>query len=186
MTTATSPHLAGPGTDLCRITVIGPAGRVDLAIPAGTTMAQLLPVLLIHVVAESERAQPWVLQGLGAEPLAADGTAESLDLREGEILYLRPAPQAMPVLEFDDAAIGVADSLEARGDRIRPAVTRRLLLGVGSLMLAVFGAGCFTVRPGWLIAPALGVAAVVLLASAILLSRSIADTAAGVIGGLWG
>jgi type VII secretion integral membrane protein EccD len=186
MTTATSPHLAGPGTDLCRITVIGPAGRVDLAIPASTTMAQLLPVLLTHVVTESERAQPWVLQRLGAEPLAADGTAESLDLREGEILYLRPAPQAMPVLEFDDAAVGVADSLEARGDRVRPAVIRRLLLGVGSLMLAVFAAGCFTVRPNWLMAPALGVAAVVLLASAILLSRSIADTAAGVIGGLWG
>ena len=73
MTTATSPHLAGPGTDLCRITVIGPAGRVDLAIPAGTTMAQLLPVLLIHVVAESERAQPWVLQRLGAEPLSRTG-----------------------------------------------------------------------------------------------------------------
>lgn len=186
MTAATSTRLPAAAADTCRLTVAGPAGQVDLAVPAMTTMAQLLPVLLPHVTDEAERDRPWVLQRLGSDPLDADGTAEALDLRDGEMLYLRPASDAMPVMEFDDVAVGVADSVEARADRAGPAVTRILLLGVACLALAGFAAGCFAVRPGWLIAPALGIAAVVLVAGCVLAARVLADPAAGLIAGLAG
>ena len=34
--------------ELCRITVHGPERKVDLAVPSGTPVATLLPVLLRH------------------------------------------------------------------------------------------------------------------------------------------
>ena len=186
MTTATSPRLAGAGADTCRLTVAGPAKRADLAVPATTTMAELLPVMLQHVVDEAERNQPWVLQRLGGEPLDAGGTVETLDLRDGDILYLRTTTQAMPAAEFDDIAVGVADSVGDRSGRPGPATTRGLLLGAACVALAAFTAGCFAIRPGWLMAPALGAATVFLLGGCVLATRALADTTAGMITGLWG
>jgi type VII secretion integral membrane protein EccD len=187
MTTATPPRLApAPGTDSCRITVAGPARRVDLAVPATMTMTQLLPALLPHVVAEDERSQAWVLQRLGGEPLDAEGTAETLDLRDGDILYLRPATRVLPVMEFDDVAEGVADSVDAFSGGSGPALTRVLLLCVAGLALAAFAAGCLIIHPGWLAAPAFGTGAVVLLAGGALASRALGDAAAGVFAALAG
>ncbi|HEY0719061.1 MAG TPA: EsaB/YukD family protein, partial [Streptosporangiaceae bacterium] len=142
MTTATTTRLSpAAGTGPSRITVDGPAGRIDLAVPAATTMAQLLPILLEQVTSESERNRPWVLQRLGGEPLDADGTPETLGLRDGEILYLRPGSQALPAMQIDDVAVGVAESVDATPGRAGPLLTRRLLLGVAGLVLAAFAAG---------------------------------------------
>jgi len=174
------------GTDVCRLTVAGPAKRADLAVPATMTMAGLLPVLLPHVVSEEDRAQPWVLQRLGSGPLDTDGTAESLDLREGETLYLRPAVAAMPVMEYDDVAVGVAASVEARTDGVNPAVIRRILLSGACLGLAGFAAACFLARPAWLPTVALDAAAVVLIVGCVVLTRGFRDMIAGTVAGLYG
>jgi type VII secretion integral membrane protein EccD len=174
------------GTDVCRLTVEGTAKRADLAVPATMTMGGLLPVLLPHVVSEEDRAQPWVLQRVGGAPLDADGTAESLDLREGETLYLRPAAAAMPVMEYDDVAVGVAASVEARTDWVSPAVIRRILLSGACLGLAGFAAACFMAPPTRVPAVALGAAAAVLIAGCVVLTRGFRDMIAGTVAGLYG
>ena len=174
------------GTDVCRLTVEGPAKRADLAVPATMTMGGLLPVLLPQVASEEDRAQPWVLQRLGGGPLDTDGTAESLDLREGETLYLRPAVAAMPVMEYDDVAVGVAASVEARTDGVNPAVIRRILLSGACLGLAGFAAACFLAGRALLPVVALGVAAAVLVVGCVVLTRGFRDTIAGTIAGLYG
>jgi type VII secretion integral membrane protein EccD len=174
------------GTDVCRLTVEGPAKHADLAVPATMTMGGLLPFLLPHVVREEDWVQPWVLQRLGEAPLDADGTAESLDLREGETLYLRPAVAAMPVMEYDDVAVGIAASVEARTDGVNPAVIRRILLSGSCLGLAGFAAACFMARLAWVPVVALGAAAAALIVGCVLLSRVLRDMTAGTIAGLTG
>lgn len=56
MTTAASavsvPH--DGGTEVCRITIQGPIGRADLAVPASTPLSVLMPVLLRHVTDDPE------------------------------------------------------------------------------------------------------------------------------------
>ena len=77
--------------------------------PVSTPVSALLPVLLRHTV--DRRPAPdgsWVLQRLGEAPLDPDGTPETLDWLEGEQLYLRPAEDPLPELDFDDLADGIA------------------------------------------------------------------------------
>jgi type VII secretion integral membrane protein EccD len=173
-------------TETCRLTVAGPARRADLTVPANVTVAELLPLLLRHVAGDEDRGQPWVLQRLGEEPLDADSTAEMLDLRHGEVLYLRPGQHALPAMEFDDVAVGVARVIGGRSDRWQPAFTRRLLLGVAGLALAAFAAGALGLQPGWRVALCLGVAAVALAAGSVVASRVLDDGPIGLLAGLSG
>jgi type VII secretion integral membrane protein EccD len=129
-------------TDLCRLTVLGPDRKVDLAVPSDTTVATLLPILLGHTGDESHLTESgdvqgsWVLQRLGGPPLDPDGTPGSLDLLEGEELYLRPAENPLPELDFDDLADGIATAVNRQRDRWNPEFGYRLFL---TLAAAVTG-----------------------------------------------
>ena len=185
-----APGVARPaflgGTETCRLTVTGPTRQVDLTVPATVLIAELLPVLLARVVDEGDRNQPWILQRLGEEPLDPDGTPETLDLRHGDVLYLRPADRALPPVEFDDVAVGVASVIGGRPDRWRPAFTRRVLLGLSCLTLAAFARGLVGMSPRWQVPLALGIAAVALTAGSIIVTRLVVDVTAGLITGLAG
>ncbi|AGL14104.1 type VII secretion integral membrane protein EccD [Actinoplanes sp. N902-109] len=126
---------------LCRITVIGPDRKIDLAVPATTSVATLLPVLLNHTTAPGRADADggegaWVLQRLGQHPFELSGTPESLDWLEGEELYLRRAEDPLPELDFDDLAEGVATIVNRRNDRWQPEYRRVLFL-----LLSVVGMG---------------------------------------------
>ncbi|MEC3975218.1 type VII secretion integral membrane protein EccD [Amycolatopsis sp. H20-H5] len=138
--------------EMSRITVFGPSGKVDLAVPSSTTISNLLPMLVHHTV-DATRADPgafgdssssadgngpspagpldsavpvpgdagsWVLQRLGEDPLDPDGTPETLDLLEGEQLYLRPAGNPLPELDFDDIADGMATAVGWQSNHWQP------------------------------------------------------------------
>ena len=88
------------GTDLCRITVVGPSRRVDIALPGYVSFADLFPAVARYagldgpdVVGEKGG---WVLQRLGQEPFSPAMTPLQAGLRDGEMIYLRPhrAPAA--------------------------------------------------------------------------------------------
>jgi type VII secretion integral membrane protein EccD len=171
--TTSPPVLPLPPVELCRLTVDGPAGRADLAVPVSTPVSELLPVLLRHVAAgQDEQGIPWVLQRLGEDPLDPDGTPESLGLHHGDVLYLRPVDTPLPRLVFDDVSDGVATVISDRPDRWRPEMTRRLALvlawlAVVGLAVTLLGAG-----PG---APAAGgcaAAAVILAGVSVPLQRA--------------
>lgn len=179
------PTLLG-GADTCRLTVAGPGRRADLTVPATVSTAELLPVLLRRLVDEHDRNQPWVLQRLGEEPLSPESTAELLDLRHGDVLYLRPADRALPPVEFDDVAVGVAVTIGARTDRWRPAFTRRLLLGLACLSLAAFVYGMAGVTPQWRLSVCLGIAALALTVGCIATNHLLDDPTVSLITGLSG
>jgi type VII secretion integral membrane protein EccD len=179
----------------CRLTVVGPDRRVDLTVPATVTLGELLPILLRHIASDSalDTAQagttwavPWILQRIGEDPLDPDQTPETLDLRHGDVLYLRPAPDALPALMFDDVAVGVAGAVNARIDTWRPEFTRRLLLGAAGLALAAFALGALIVpgQPG----PAVyfGVGAIVATVGSVLATRLLGESSIGLVTGLAG
>jgi type VII secretion integral membrane protein EccD len=134
--------------EVCRITVVGPDRRVDLAVPVTSTVASLVPVLLAHTADQStiDAGLPpsaWVLQRLGGAAFDHGENPQSLDWLEGETFHLRPAVEALPALDFDDLAEGIADMVNRRRDRWQPAYRRHLFIGVSGAVLAVLAAVLF-------------------------------------------
>jgi type VII secretion integral membrane protein EccD len=172
------------GTDVCRLTIAGPAGRADLAVPVTTTVSTLLPMLLRHVPADpGQSAGTWVLQRLGEEPLPLEATPKSAGLRHGDVLYLRPADDPLPGLEFDDVSDGVAFAIGARRDRWRPEWTRRLFLALACLVLAAFAAAVAGIGRGPTAPLCYGIAALALGIACAADSRQPADRATLLITG---
>jgi type VII secretion integral membrane protein EccD len=171
--------------EVCRLTIAGPAGRADLAVPLTTRVSALLPVLMRHIPTDPARpAGTWVLQRLGEAPLGMDATPQSAGLRHGDVLYLRAADDPMPELEFDDVSDGVARAVGSQLDRWRPELTRRLFLALACFVLAVLAAAVPWAAHGPLVPVLYAVSAVVLGAGCALDQRRPADRATGVITGL--
>jgi type VII secretion integral membrane protein EccD len=124
-------------TELCRITVHGPTGRVDLAVPLSVSVGNLLPVLLKRAGGTEDRNALWVLQKLGEAPFDLAGSPETLDWRDGDELYLRPVEDTLPELAFDDVADGVATAVSRHPGRWRPEFNRSLFLGLSIAALVV-------------------------------------------------
>lgn len=191
MTTAIpAPRTSGEySTEVCRLTIAGPAGRADLAVPVTTQVSALLPVLLRHVPADPARAVgTWTLQRLAEPPLALDDTPQTAGLLHGDVLYLRPADEPLPELDFDDVSEGVAHAVGAHTDRWRPELTRRLFLALACFVLAVLAAAVPVAAHGTVVPVLYGVAAVILGTVCALDERWSADHGIAVITGLgaWG
>ncbi|MFC4034380.1 type VII secretion integral membrane protein EccD [Streptomyces polygonati] len=121
---------------LCRLTVRAPARSIDLAAPADVPVSDLLPTLLRYAGQETEESGlehgGWVLQRLGGAPLDDEGTLASLDLRDGEVLYLRPHRDALPEVRMDDLVDGIANITRERLHGWSPEAGRRLLRGLAA------------------------------------------------------
>ncbi|GAA1027973.1 MULTISPECIES: type VII secretion integral membrane protein EccD [Amycolatopsis] len=171
--------------DLCRITVVAAKGRTDLSIPVQMTVSELLPTLLRHVdPAQDGGIDAWVLQRVGEEPLDPDGTADSLGLLDGDVLYLQMREAAMAPVHFDDLVDGVATAIRERPDRWRPAMTKHLYLGLAAsaLVIALFA----LLIAGPLLPRALGAGLLAVLAgvAGTVCSRSLGAPAAACVFGL--
>ncbi|MCA2217459.1 type VII secretion integral membrane protein EccD [Jidongwangia harbinensis] len=168
--------------ELCRITVIGPDRKVDLAVPSTTTVAGLLPILLQHTTAgrlpDADIPEgAWVLQRLGQPPFELTGTPESLDWLEGEELHLRQAEDPLPELDFDDLAEGVATVVNRRDDRWRPEYRRVLFLLLSVVAMGALGAVLVDRGPVLLQAISAGVLAAIFFSSALVAGRKLTDGA---------
>ncbi|MET7747686.1 type VII secretion integral membrane protein EccD [Micromonospora sp. NPDC005367] len=167
---------------LCRISVIGPDRKVDLAVPSTTPVANLLPLLLRHATVAANPGEDlpdgaWVLQRLGQRPFELTGTPESLDWLEGEELYLRRAEDPLPELEFDDLAEGVAAVVNRRDDRWKPEYRRVLFLVLSVVGMAAIGGLLVDRGPVLPQVIGAGVLAVALLTAALVAARKLTDGA---------
>jgi type VII secretion integral membrane protein EccD len=177
------PPLSSTVPDLCRLTVEGLAGRADIAVPVSMPLAALLPVLLRQGGKPSGDGVSWALQRFGEEPLNLDGTPQTLGLRHGELLYLRPVTEPFPPLVFDDLADGVAHVVEGKPGRWTPAATRWLALVAACLAIAAIVIAVLLAAPGAPTATGGGLAALALGTAAVIAQRSRADGAIVVVGG---
>jgi type VII secretion integral membrane protein EccD len=159
-------------SEVCRINVIGPRGRADLAVPVQIPVANLLPVLLRYLgetPGPGEEPVTWVLQRLGGAPFDPDATPETLDWRDGEELHLRQATDALPELKFDDAAEGLVMYVNRRPGRWRAEFNRWLFLGfsIAALLLVAWIVLHPAADAAYLMLGATGLAALVLLTGSI-------------------
>ncbi|MEU6352508.1 type VII secretion integral membrane protein EccD, partial [Streptomyces sp. NPDC047072] len=172
--------------ELCHLTVRGPARTIDLAVPADVPVADLLPTLLRYAGEGSETEEGgldhggWVLQRLGERPLDEEGTLKSLDLKDGEVLHLRPHDAALPEVRLDDLVDGIANVTRDRLHGWTPEAGRRLLLALAVAALAL-GLGVLA-WPGGdaaVRAVAAGATGLLLLAGAASAARAVGDRPAG-------
>ncbi|MFJ8754204.1 type VII secretion integral membrane protein EccD [Streptomyces sp. NPDC102441] len=174
---------------LCRVTVRAPARTVDLAVPSDVPVADLLPTVISYGGDNLEESGlehgGWVLQRLGGPPLDPESTLDSLGLRDGEDLYLRPRNDALPEVDLDDLVDGISTTMQQRPHGWSALAGRRLLHGLavatltlGIVLLAMPG------LPGWLRALAASAAGLLLLAGAGSATRAVGDSGAGTVLGL--
>jgi type VII secretion integral membrane protein EccD len=166
--------------EVCRLTVVGgPGHRVELAVPAQVPITDLMPTMLGYLdpaLATTGLGHGgWVLQRLGEAPLREDQGTAAAGLYDGDILYLRPRDDQLPIADFDDLVDGVHTGLSGRNDSWRPALTRRLCHGTAGLcgLLALLlvgsnGAGLATVVSA-------AVAGLLLIGGGALLARLFGD-----------
>ena len=178
---------AGVHNDLCRVTVLTPSSRIDVALPVHVPLAELIPTLLracgIDPLDQASRGSGWSMQRFGQSPMDVGLTPASLSILDGEVLYLRPRQVELPEPEYDDVADAIA-SATARSRRWTDADTRRTGLGLSLVALAVAVALILSSGPPWGTASLVaGVIALVLLAVAGVLSRGFGDPGAGRVPG---
>ncbi|PRY38974.1 type VII secretion integral membrane protein EccD [Umezawaea tangerina] len=174
----------------CRITVLGPSGRADLAVPVSTNVSALLPTLVRHVVRDQDRDgdghESWALQRLGDAPFDPEGTPETLDWLDGEQLYLTRAENPLPELDFDDVAEGMAAAVNRQGNRWNGEVNRALFLGLTGVAFAAIGVSLFANTSAAFAATTAGVLATLLCLAAVLVARTIADRGLAAVLGVAG
>ncbi|HTS95874.1 MAG TPA: type VII secretion integral membrane protein EccD [Streptosporangiaceae bacterium] len=174
------------GTDLCRITVVGPSRRVDIALPGYVPFADLFPAVARYAGLDGpdvvgERGG-WVLQRLGQEPFSPAMTPIQAGLRDGEMIYLRPQRSQLPQLAFDDVADVIATRLNEQPGRWAPRDIRWVALGAGAAALTAGAVFILRSGPPWLV-PAVTAAAVAvaLLIAVAAVSRAAGDSRAGAV-----
>jgi type VII secretion integral membrane protein EccD len=186
-TQASTPAPAQPGGgsgEMCRLTICGPSSRVELAVPAHVPIADLMPTVLGHLdpaLATTGLGHGgWVLQRLGEAPLDEDHGTAAAGLYDGDVLYLRPRDDQLPLADFDDLVDGIHTGLSARTDSWRPALTRRVCLGLAALcgLLAVLVTAF--AASGSTTAIAAAVVGAVLIGGGALLARFLDDRGAAV------
>ena len=174
------------GTDVCRVTVVGPSRRIDIALPGYVSFADLFPAVARYAGLDGPEAVGetggWVLQRLGQEPFAPAMTPLQAGLRDGEMIYLRPHRAQLPQLAFDDVADVIATGLNDQPGRWGPRDIRRTALGTGVAALAAGAVFILRSGPPWT-QPALASAAVAvaLLIAVVAVSRAAGDSRAGAV-----
>jgi type VII secretion integral membrane protein EccD len=174
------------GTDLCRVTVIGPSRRVDIALPGYVSFADLFPVVAKYAGLDGPdlvgEQGGWVLQRLGQEPFSPSITPLQAGLRDGEMIYLRPHREQLPRMAFDDVADVIASGLSDRPGRWDPRHARWVALGAAAAALVAGAVFILRSGPPWSVPAAVAAAiAVALLLAAAAVSRAMGDSQAGAV-----
>lgn len=181
MSPQTSPAPAS-ATALVRVTVASGSRRVDLVLPGAVPLAELVPELARSV----GLLDPMTVHG-GYRVLTAEGRLLGTDaglvgqgVEDGALLTVTagvddPAPRV-----YDDVVEAMTDVVERDLRPWSPASGRRTALGAAGLLMAL-GAAALLVQGDTLLAgSAAGVVATVLVAGAVVLSRTQAEPEAAV------
>lgn len=119
----------------CRVAVLTPTARIDVAVPSHLPVAELLPVVLdLARIADAGAGAGWRLGRVGRAALAPERSLADAGVRDGDLLDLRPAALFVPDPVFDEitdvAAAIAAESIGATRSvgRLSTAVTATALL----------------------------------------------------------
>lgn len=127
-------------TQLSRVTLVGERRRVDIVLPSDTPIGQLLPDIL-QLLDDRAASRPMTRQLITSDGsvLPHEATLSSSEVPDGAVLQLVRAHAAPPAPVVHDVTDQVADDLDLRAWRWRPAA-RRASSGVATVVFAVAAA----------------------------------------------
>ncbi|MET7622348.1 type VII secretion integral membrane protein EccD [Streptomyces sp. NPDC005408] len=140
---------SGGGTGFCRVTVVAPDGRVDVALPEDIPVADLYPEILRLSGQSPAEGAP-----VGYHLVRRDGTvldsARSLAAQrilDGELLSLRPFAESLPPAVFDDVSDAVASAVARDRTLWNDSLMRGAGLIGGSVLLVLLAFVLWTADP---------------------------------------
>ncbi|MFF3920135.1 type VII secretion integral membrane protein EccD [Streptomyces sp. NPDC001852] len=127
-------------TQLSRVTLVGERRRADIVLPSDTPIGQLLPDIL-QLLDDRAASRPMTRQLITSDGsvLPHEATLSSAEVPDGAVLQLVRAHAAPPAPVVHDVTDQVADDLDLRAWRWRPAA-RRVSAGVATVVFAVAAA----------------------------------------------
>ncbi|WP_328564791.1 type VII secretion integral membrane protein EccD [Streptomyces coelicoflavus] len=112
-TSVGSAAAAGSGLGFCRVTIVAPDSRIDVALPDDVPVADLYPEIL-----RFSRQSPTEGAPVGYHLVRRDGTVldsarsfAAQRILDGELLTLRPFADSLPPAVFDDVSEAVASAV---------------------------------------------------------------------------
>ncbi|MEV5875495.1 type VII secretion integral membrane protein EccD [Streptomyces sp. NPDC052101] len=108
-----APAGSGTGLGFCRVTIVAPDSRIDVALPDDVPVADLYPEILRLSQQSPEAGAP-----VGYHLVRTDGTVldsarsfAAQRILDGELLTLRPFADSLPPAVFDDVSEAVASAV---------------------------------------------------------------------------
>ncbi|MFD4371629.1 type VII secretion integral membrane protein EccD [Streptomyces sp. NPDC058486] len=137
------------GTGFCRITVVAPDGRVDVALPEDVALADLYPELLRLSGQTPAPGAPVGYHLVRRDGTVLDGSRSLAAQRilDGELLSLRPFAESLPPAVFDDVSDAVASAVSKDRTLWSDALMRGAGLLGGSVLLVLLAFVLWTAEP---------------------------------------
>ncbi|MGW7358644.1 type VII secretion integral membrane protein EccD [Streptomyces sp. NPDC054802] len=131
---------AAPRAQLSRVTLVGERRRADIVLPSDTPIGELLPDIL-QLLDDRVATRPLTRQLIATDgsALPHDSTLASAGIPDGAVLRLVRTHSAPPAPVVHDVTDLVADDLDLRAWRWRPAA-RRVGAGVATVVFTVIAA----------------------------------------------
>ncbi|GIF69716.1 type VII secretion integral membrane protein EccD [Asanoa ishikariensis] len=169
-----------------RVTIVAPKTRVDLALPSEVPLADVLPTVLRfagdRLADEPDGRYGWSLARLAGPALDIAQSPAQLEIRDGELLYLRPRGGEQPEPVFDDVVDAIATATRMRPGRWSTATTKVFGLGLGAAALVGGAVALALIGPPRGVAPAVAlVLALLLLATSAVAARGFGDHRNGLL-----
>ncbi|MEV6963071.1 type VII secretion integral membrane protein EccD [Streptomyces sp. NPDC051207] len=185
-----TPAGAGTGLGFCRVTIVAPDSRIDVALPDDVPVADLCPEVLRLSQQRPEAGAP-----VGYHLVRRDGTVldsarsfAAQRILDGELLTLRPFSDSLPPAVFDDVSDAVASAVIRDRSLWSTDLTRAAGLTGGAVLPALLALVAWTADPRHdmhsLPGVLAGIAGAVLVAVAAVRARVYADPASAVALGL--
>ncbi|MFD9426824.1 MULTISPECIES: type VII secretion integral membrane protein EccD [unclassified Streptomyces] len=116
-------------TGFCRVTVVAPDSRIDVALPEDIAVADVYPEILRLTGQTQAAGTPTGFHLVRRDGTVLDGarTLAAQQVLDGELLSLRPFAQSLPPAVFDD----VSDAVASAVTRDRHLWSDELLRGAG-------------------------------------------------------
>ncbi|QKW21822.1 type VII secretion integral membrane protein EccD [Kitasatospora sp. NA04385] len=177
-------------TGFCRVTVVAPDSRIDVALPEDVPLADIYPEVLRLSGQTQVDGTP-----TGFHLVRRDGTVldsglplAAQQVRDGDLLSLRPFAESLPPAVYDDVADAIASAVEADRRFWSPDLMRAFGLVAGTVLLALlaFALWFSDLRHDMFGLPGIlsGVTAIVLVTFAGVRARVYADHTAALALGL--
>ncbi|NYI08459.1 type VII secretion integral membrane protein EccD [Allostreptomyces psammosilenae] len=183
--------MSSTSTGYCRVTVVAPDSRVDVALPEDLPLAHIYPEVLRLAGQSQDEHEPtgFTLVRSGGEVLDPSQSLIAQQVRDGEQLTLRPLAQSLPPAVYDDVADAVARAVEDDRRMWNPRWMRASGLFGGALLFYLVAFVLFMSQPltndlNGLPAIVGGVLALVLTAFAGVRARIYQDTGTAVAMGV--